>query len=161
MVFIGSMSSFMKFGGQTCKNVHDVWKNCLETTLCVYACFVKFYVFALDKIDMVGPKLVYKHIWDGNFRVRLHVGSTRGPRGGPKSRLKVARQLACRDKWWPKRHLSSGDGSSMGSIDGSTWPTGWGVERETNETSSMGRGWDHIPSVLHVDRVVCFLPIFY
>ena len=58
MVFIGSVSSFMKFGYQTSKYVHDVRKVCLETTLGFYACFVEFYVFVLDKIDVVGPKLV-------------------------------------------------------------------------------------------------------
>ena len=43
-------------------NVHDVRKVCLEMTLCVLACFVKFYVFVFDEIDIKGPKLVYNHI---------------------------------------------------------------------------------------------------
>ena len=58
-MFIGILSSNMKFGGQTSKNVHDVRRVCLETTLCVLACFVEFYVFFLDENDMEGPKLVY------------------------------------------------------------------------------------------------------
>ena len=50
----------MKFGGQTSKNVHDVQKVCLETTLCVYACFVKFYVFVLDENHVRGTKIIYE-----------------------------------------------------------------------------------------------------
>ena len=56
------MSNFMKFGGQTSKNVHDVRKVCLEMTLCVLACFIEFYVFFFDEIDVRGPKIIYKHI---------------------------------------------------------------------------------------------------
>ena len=48
----------MMFWGQTSKNVHDVWKVCLETTLCVLACVGEFYVFILDEIDIGGPKLL-------------------------------------------------------------------------------------------------------
>ena len=55
MVFKVSVSSFVKFGGQTSKNVHDIRKVCLETTLCIYACFIEFYVFVLDKIHVRGP----------------------------------------------------------------------------------------------------------
>ena len=65
-MFIGSVLSFMNFGGQTSKNVHDVQKVCLEMTLCVLACFVEFYVFVLDEIYMRGPKIVYNHILIGN-----------------------------------------------------------------------------------------------
>ena len=57
------MSILVKLRGQTSKNVHDIRKVCLETTLCVYACFIEFYVFVLDEIDMVGPKILYEHIW--------------------------------------------------------------------------------------------------
>ena len=51
--------------------------------LCVYACSVEFYVFVLDENHVVGPKLVCEHIWVGNVRVRLHIGPTRGSKGGP------------------------------------------------------------------------------
>ena len=68
IVFIGSVSSLVKFGGQTPKNIHDVQKVSLEMTLCVLASFVKHYVFVLDEINMEGPKLVYKHIQVGNVR---------------------------------------------------------------------------------------------
>ena len=57
MVYIGSVSSFVKFGGQTSENVHDVRKVCHETTLRVYVCSLKFYVFVLDE-NVVGPKLI-------------------------------------------------------------------------------------------------------
>ena len=43
-------------------NVHDVRKVCLDMTLGVYACFIKFYVFVLVEIDLVGPKIVYENI---------------------------------------------------------------------------------------------------
>ena len=67
MVYIGSVSSFVKFGGETSKNVHDVWKVFFEMTFCVVACFIAFYVFVLDKIHVRGPKLVYKHVLVGNI----------------------------------------------------------------------------------------------
>ena len=70
----------MKFGGQMSKNVHDVRKVCLQTTLCVWACFIEFYVFVLDEIHVRGPKLIYEHIWVGNVWAQLHVGPIRGPR---------------------------------------------------------------------------------
>ena len=62
MVFIRSVSSFVKFGGKMSKNVHDVRKVRLETTFCVYACFVKFYVFVLDEIHVRHSKLVYEYL---------------------------------------------------------------------------------------------------
>ena len=58
LVFIGSVSNFVKFGGQTSKKVHDVQKVCIELNLCVNACFVEFCVFVLDEIHVRGPKLV-------------------------------------------------------------------------------------------------------
>ena len=57
------------FGGQTLKNVHDVRNVCLETTLCVYVCFVEFYVFVFDETHVVGPKIARKHILIGNVGV--------------------------------------------------------------------------------------------
>ena len=39
-------------------NVHDVRKVCLEMILCVYGCFVEFYVFVLNETHVVGSKLV-------------------------------------------------------------------------------------------------------
>ena len=65
-MYIGSVLSFVKFGGQTSNNVHGVRKVCLETTMSVYACFVEFYVFVLDKINVRGPKVVYYDVWVGN-----------------------------------------------------------------------------------------------
>ena len=57
-VYIGSVSGFVKFWGKTSNNVNDVWKVCLETTLYVYVCFIEYYLFILEEIDIVGPKLV-------------------------------------------------------------------------------------------------------
>ena len=48
MVFLVNVLSFMMFECKTSKNVHDVQKVCLKTTLCALACFVEFYVFILD-----------------------------------------------------------------------------------------------------------------
>ena len=62
IVFIGSLLSFMKFGDQTSKKVHDVRKVCLETTLYVLSCFVEFCVFLSDETYVGGPKIVYEHI---------------------------------------------------------------------------------------------------
>ena len=53
-MYIDSVSSFLKFGGQTSKNVHGVRKVCLETSLRVYVCFVEFCVFVLDETHVVG-----------------------------------------------------------------------------------------------------------
>lgn len=50
IVFVRSVSCFMKFEGQTSKNVHDVRKVCLKTTLCFLARFVKFYGFVFMKL---------------------------------------------------------------------------------------------------------------
>ena len=49
---IVSLFSFIMFGGQRSKNVHDVRKVCPGTTFCVLACFVEFYVFVFDEIDL-------------------------------------------------------------------------------------------------------------
>ncbi len=57
----------IKFGGQTSNNVHDIQKVCLETTLCVYVCFVKFYMFVLDETHVRGVKLIEDRIWVGNI----------------------------------------------------------------------------------------------
>ena len=61
-VYIGSVSSFVKFGGQLLKNVHNVRNVFLEMTLCVYACFVYFYVFVFIKF-MWEVLNVYKNIF--------------------------------------------------------------------------------------------------
>ena len=70
------------FGGQTSKNLYDVRKVCLATTLYVYVCFIEFYVFFMDETYMLSSKLVYEHIWDKNVRVWIHLGPARGPKGG-------------------------------------------------------------------------------
>ena len=62
-MYIGSVSSVVNFGGQTSKNGNDVRKACLETTLCVYACFVEFYLFVLDEVYVGGPKKSCKNIF--------------------------------------------------------------------------------------------------
>ena len=68
-MYIDSVSSFVKFGGQTSTNVHEFQKVCLEITMCVYAFFVEFSVFVLDETHVVGCKIVCDHIWVGNVRV--------------------------------------------------------------------------------------------
>ena len=59
------------FGGQSSNNVHDVRMVFLETTLSVISCFVEFYVFVLDEIDMRGPKFIHKHIRVLNVQVKV------------------------------------------------------------------------------------------
>ena len=69
-------------------NVHDVRKVCLETTLCVLACFVESYVFVFDDIDMRGTKLVYDHILVVNSRAILPKDQPRVLEEGPFTRAK-------------------------------------------------------------------------
>ena len=62
MFYIVSLSSFVMFGGQTSKNVHDFQKYSLETTFYVYVCLVEFYVFVLYEIHERVPKIMYEHV---------------------------------------------------------------------------------------------------
>ena len=55
IVYIRSMSSFVKFVGQMSKKVYDIRKIFPKTTLLVYVCFVKFYMFILDETHVAGP----------------------------------------------------------------------------------------------------------
>ena len=61
----------MKFGGQTSKKIHDVRKICLETILCVFVCFIEFYVIVLEKIYVIIPKFVYEDIRVGNVWAKV------------------------------------------------------------------------------------------
>ena len=54
-------------------NVQDDRKVCLETCLCALVCFVKFYVFVLDEID------VYEYIRVENVRTKLPKDQPHGP----------------------------------------------------------------------------------
>ena len=127
----------MKFGGQTSKNVYDVRKVCLETTLRVYVCFIVFDVFVLHETHVLGLKHVYDNIWVGNVHVRIHIGPTRGPKGEPLLELNTARQCQTTTQMKASR---PGDGPSMGGIDGDTWPVCWGVEGETTIPHWRGVG---------------------
>ena len=57
LVYIGCVSSCLNFVGQMSNNDHDVWKVCIETTLCHL-----FYVFVLAEIHVRYTKIVYKPI---------------------------------------------------------------------------------------------------
>ena len=57
MVFIESVSSFLKFAGQTSNKGHNVQKICLETIVFVYAYFIKFYKYFFYEIHVEGTKL--------------------------------------------------------------------------------------------------------
>ena len=89
MVYIVSMSCFVKFGGQTSNNVQYVRKVYLEINLCVNASFVYFYIFFFDEIDVVGPKLVYEHVCVRNVRENITMDNLRvlykGPMLAPKT----------------------------------------------------------------------------
>ena len=91
-MFIVNVSIFMKFGGQMSKNVHDVQKVCLETTLCVLECFFAFYVFVLDEIHVGGPKFDYKYIWIRNVRTNIHKDHPRVLEEGPFIRAKTVKK---------------------------------------------------------------------
>ena len=73
----------MKFGDQNLKNVHDIRKMIFKISWCVYVSLFKCYVFVLDENHVGHPILVYVHVWVGNDWIRLYVGSTKVPRGGP------------------------------------------------------------------------------
>ena len=77
-MFLFCVLSFMKFEGQTSKNVHDVRKVCREMTLCVLVSFVKFYVFVFYEDDVGGTRLLYGQIKVRNVRENI-----------PKDRLRV------------------------------------------------------------------------
>ena len=49
----------MMFRGKRSRNVHDVTKVWLETTLFVFSRSIEFYVFVLDEIHVEGPKIEY------------------------------------------------------------------------------------------------------
>ena len=118
-------------------------KGLLETTMCVYACFIIFYVYVLDETYVVGNKLVYKHIWDGIAQVWLYVGLTRCPRVGPQhwsSTLKGSGKTTTQTM-----ASRPGNSPSMGLVDGSKFPAGWGSSEAIHETPTTGRGWDHSP----------------
>lgn len=146
IVHIGSVSSFLKFGGQTSKNVHDVRKVCLETTLRVYLCFIEFYMFVLDETHVVCPKLVYEHIWVGKVWVRLHIGPTRGPTRGPQHWSSTLPSSGNRrPKRWPVDQETARRWVSL------MEPLGLQVEElqvQPMRPSLTGRGWDHGPSML-------------
>ena len=63
MGFIGSVSYFVMFVGQSSKNFHDVLKVYLETTVCVCACFVEYSVFVFDAIDVYVLNSYAKIFW--------------------------------------------------------------------------------------------------
>ena len=72
------------------KNVHDVQKDCLETTLCLLLCFIAFYMLVLDKIYVGGTKLVYLKIWVVNVRLKVPKDQPSFLEEGPFSRAMIA-----------------------------------------------------------------------
>ena len=71
------------------KNVHDVRKVFLETTLCVYVCFVKFSVFLLYEIHLRGVKLIENLNCIGNIWEIIPKGHLRVLDEGPKTVAKI------------------------------------------------------------------------
>lgn len=100
IVLIWCVSCFAMIGGLTSKNINDVWKVCLGSTLLVYVCFVEVCIYFLDETYVIRPKLVCKNMWVANVRVRLHVEPTRGP---TRRTLTWSSTLLGRAKRWPKR----------------------------------------------------------
>ena len=113
MIYIGSVSIFVEFGGQMSKNVHDVWKCFLEMTLCVSACFVEFYVFVIDEINLRGYKLVYYHVFYWKRLGKHPQGQSKGPRGRTQKVVQRLSKAAPND--WGNRRLL---GQSMGAVGG-------------------------------------------
>ena len=90
---MGSLLSFVEFGGQTSKNVHDVQNMCLNMTLFVYACFVEFYIFVLDEIHMRGAKLEYGYDLVGNVWANIPKDHPRVLEEGSKITFKDAQTM--------------------------------------------------------------------
>ena len=80
----------MKFYSQTYKNVHDVWMVFLETTLCVIACFVEFYVFHFNEI----------YFCRSQNRIQTFSG---WKRLGKKSPRTIQGSLRKDPRWWQKQ----------------------------------------------------------
>ena len=80
----------MMFVGQTSKNVHDVRKSCLGTTLCILAFSLNFTLLILDEIYLEGPKLLYNNIWVGNVQANIPMDQPRVLEEGPKLGAKAA-----------------------------------------------------------------------
>ena len=59
-------------------------------SLCIYACFMEFYFFILDEINVGGPKLVYKYIWAGIVRENIPKDYQRVLEEGPQLVTKTA-----------------------------------------------------------------------
>ena len=89
MIYNSVYKQFFKFHEVWRANVHDIRKNCLEITLCVLVCFVEFYVFLLDEIDVGGPKLVYDHIQVRKVREKVTKDQPRVLEDGPSMEQKV------------------------------------------------------------------------
>ena len=105
--------SFMKFGGQTSKNVQDVRKLTLETCMCVswwcLACLDVLLAIILCKTDVEFTWTVNVHIYVGNVRVRISKGPTKGPRRRTqwllRHRLGSVNQLnQTTSRWWIDYH---------------------------------------------------------
>ena len=73
------MTNLIKIVDQTSKNIHDIRKICLETTLCILACFIQCYLLVLDEIDVRGRKLRYEYISIINVKVQVSTEKTNGP----------------------------------------------------------------------------------
>lgn len=64
--------------------------------MCVYVCFVAFYMFVLHENHLEGHKLLYEHICGKNIWVRLNIGPKKGPQGGPQLRDQHCQAMAKR-----------------------------------------------------------------
>ena len=131
--------SFMKSGGQTSKNVHDVQKVCLEKNLCVLSCFVEFYEFVFDEINIGVPKLLY------NLGYK-HSGNI------PRTIQESLRKDPC---WWPKLpkavpHTDENNGQ---------WPGRRPVGGGSRWVLSIGRLRSHfqgsLPNTGQTGRSIC------
>ena len=93
---------FVKFGGQMSKNVRDVRMVCPETTLCVYVCFVNFFVLFLYEIHVRGVKLIENHNWVGKVRKIIPKDHLRVLEEGPKT---IAKTVQAGARRWSSRRL--------------------------------------------------------
>ena len=62
---------------------------CHEMTLCVLACFIMFYVFVFDEIQVRGDKIAYNNVLVRNVRENILKDQPRVLEKGPKLRDKT------------------------------------------------------------------------
>ena len=73
------------------KNVNDVQNVCLQVTLCLLPCFLKFHVLVFDEVYMRGSKIISDHIQVGYVWEKIPKDQPRVLEEGPFTRAKAVK----------------------------------------------------------------------